>query len=191
MKKFEFDLEALLRVRRLQEQEAKLFLQEKLARLNEIDQQIVAAAEERGVEQRRMLESKRSRLESDDLRLRQRAINSLAAQVIELRRQRMEWVQGVQAAQEALRVARREVELVDRLRERRYDEYVSDVRKAEQAELDEVARRIHTTATAAEEEDASTWATDVSMSHERSLTHDIVEWPQFTSSESVERGRSS
>lgn len=143
-KRFQFRLQTVLRVRALREREAKRRAAEKraeLARLDQLDRQTAA-----------------------DIRAQQQALRGLqsgaALNPAELSRGRA-WIAHLQRtlAQRQIvragllreleqrladwRAARQQLRILEKLRERRWAEYVHDREQAEQAESDELARHLH------------------------------------------------
>lgn len=143
-KRFQFRLQTVLRVRELREREAKRRVAEKraeLARLDQLDRQT-----------------------SDEIRAQQDALRGLqsgaALNPAELSRGRA-WIAHLQRtlAQRQLvragllreleqrladwRAARQQLRILEKLRERRWAEYVHGRQQAEQFESDELAQQLH------------------------------------------------
>jgi len=143
-KRFQFRLQTVLRVRELRERDAKRRVAETRAELARIDQL--------------------DRQTADEIRAQQEALRRLQAGAAlsppELSRGRA-WIAHLQRtlAQRQLaragllreleqrlaewRAARQQLRILEKLRERRWAEYVHDRQRAEQAESDELAQQLH------------------------------------------------
>lgn len=143
-KKFAFRLETLLRVRGLREREAKRNVAAKraeIARLDALDRQ---TADEIQAEQETLLSGQSgARLEPLALQ-RGRAWIAHLRRTIALRAVQRQQLQAELAALlAAWREARKQQRIIEKLRERRWSEYVAARDKADQAADDEMAQQLH------------------------------------------------
>jgi flagellar export protein FliJ len=142
--RFVFRLETLLRVRTLREQEAKRKVGAKRAEIARVDQLNDATQTEIDTRQRD-LRQQQDRHVLDPLELQ-----GGRAWIAHLRRQiatRMQQKAGLQdelrTLRDALRQARTQTRVLEKLRERRQREYDRTRRRREQAEADELAQQLH------------------------------------------------
>lgn len=142
-KRFTFRLDTLLRVRELREREAKRKVgakQAEIARLDLLNRQTVEDISRR---QDMLREDQRGTLATDKL-VRQRAwIAHLRRTIVERQAARVELVAQLEQLQEHLRQARTRKRVIEKLRERRWDEHEHRRKRSEQAESDELARQLH------------------------------------------------
>ncbi len=143
-RRFRFRLQTLLRVRQLREREAKRKVAAKRAeiarldRLNEQTQDAIRA-------QQATLLSDQCQGTLDPLALqRGRAWIAYLHKTIALRQlQRVQLVAESQKLQAEFQAARKQARIIGRLRERRWEQYVADRGRAEQAAADELAQQLH------------------------------------------------
>jgi flagellar FliJ protein len=143
-RRFEFRLETLLRVRQLREREAKRKVaaqRAEIARLDRLDRQ---TADEISRQQAELLEGQRAG-RVDPLTLqRGRAWIGHLRRTIALRQvQRTEMLAQLQQLQGVWRAARTQARIIEKLRERRWEQYVRDRARKEQAAADELAQQLH------------------------------------------------
>jgi flagellar export protein FliJ len=144
-RRFQFRLDALLRVRQLREREAKRRLSAtaaEIALLDRLDQQTHRMIER---QERQLLEMQQGgRLDAAAL-VRVRAwIAHLRATILQRRQLREPLLAGLKQLQEQLRRARIETKTIEKLRERRRAQYRRDLARDQQAAADELARNMHT-----------------------------------------------
>ncbi len=142
-KRFEFRLQTLLDVRALREREAKRAFaaqQAEIARLDQLNRDTAAEIER---QQAALLDAQQAG--AIDLITLQRG----RAWIAHLRKtiaQRLDQRVGMTRVLDELRgkwtAARRELRIVDKLRERRWNRYRKDRQRREQAESDELARQL-------------------------------------------------
>ncbi len=140
MKRFEFRLEGLLRIRRVEEERCLKELRERQGAMAAKQQEIDAILLEktRQIEQLRSLES--GPLSIDELLAHRRYLNSLNKSLLEKEAELPALYQGILEAQKLANAAARERKVIERLRERRYSEYLEEARRQESAELDEMTQ---------------------------------------------------
>jgi flagellar FliJ protein len=142
-KRFYFPLETLLRVREVREREAKRKVGRKQAEIARLDQLNQRTAEEISQRQDALRELQQGVLTPDDL-VRERAwIGYLRRTIVQRQAQRVGLVKELAALREAWRQARTQKRIIAKLRERRWEEYVKDRKRHEQAESDELAQQLH------------------------------------------------
>lgn len=143
-RRFRFRLQTLLKVRQLREREAQRKVAGKraaIARLDQLDEQT-------GVEisrQQAALLGGQECAQLDALELqRGRAWIAYLRKTIGLRQpQRVELQQQLQQLQDQLRTARTQTRIIEKLYQRRWDEYADNRKRREQADADELARQLH------------------------------------------------
>ncbi len=143
-RRFQFRLETLLRVRRLEEREAKRKVaaqRAEIARLDQLDEQTRA---EIGRQQTTLLEQQRAgRLDPLELQRGRAWIAHLRRQIGLRQVQRAELLARLQELQAAWQAARTRMRAIEKLRERRLETYQRQRQRAEQAASDELARQLH------------------------------------------------
>ncbi|MBU0617182.1 MAG: flagellar FliJ family protein [Planctomycetes bacterium] len=142
-KRFRFSLETLLRVRDVREREARRKVGLKQAEIARLDQLNRQTADEISVRQRGLRQQQQGALTPENL-VRERAwIAYLWRTIVERQTQRAGLVSELRELQEAWRQARRQKRIIEKLRERRWQQYFKDRKRQEQAESDELARQLH------------------------------------------------
>lgn len=142
-KRFHFPLETLLRVREVREREAKRKVGLKQAEIARLDQLNRQTAEEIFARQDILRQHQRGTLTPNDIVREQAWIAYLRRTIFQRQAQRAGLVKELGVLQEALRQARVQKRIIEKLRERRWDEYVKDRKRREQAESDELAQQLH------------------------------------------------
>ncbi len=142
-KRFHFPLETLLRVREVREREAKRKVGLKQAEIARLDQLNRQTAEEIFARQDILRQHQRGTLTPNDIVREQAWIAYLRRTIFQRQAQRAGLVKELEVLQEALRQARVQKRIIEKLRERRWDEYVKDRKRREQAESDELAQQLH------------------------------------------------
>ena len=142
-KRFRFSLETLLRVRDVREREATRKVGLKQAEIARLDQLNRQTADEISVRQRALRQQQQGALTPENL-VRERAwIAYLWRTIVERQTQRAALVSELRELQEAWRQARKQKRIIEKLRERRWQQYFKDRKRHEQAESDELARQLH------------------------------------------------
>lgn len=143
-RRFEFRLETLLRVRQSREREAKRKVAAQRAALARLDRLNADTMAEMSRHQQALLDDQRAGL-LDPLSLqRGRAwIAHLRRTIAERHVQRRELVAQLQQLQAAFQQARTELRIIEKLRERRWSQYVRARDRNEQAAADELAQHLH------------------------------------------------
>jgi flagellar FliJ protein len=143
-KRFQFRLQTLLRVRELREREAKRKVGAKLAEIARLDQLNHQAAEEIAQHHDVLRAHQQRRILASDVLVCERAwIAHLRGTIARRQTTRAELVRQLEELQEELRRARTQKRIIEKLRERRWEEYVTDRKRREQAESDELAQQLH------------------------------------------------
>jgi flagellar export protein FliJ len=142
-RRFQFRLETLLRVRELREREAKRNVATKRAEIALLDRLDAQTAVEITRHQE-LLRLQQGQGHLDALTLqRGRAWIAYLRRSIALRQsQRIELLSQLQELQAVWRTARTQARIIDKLRERRWNEYVHERQRQEQAADDELAQRL-------------------------------------------------
>jgi flagellar FliJ protein len=143
-RRFEFRLQTLLRVRELREREAKRKVAAKSAEIARLDQLNAESQAEISGQLERLGAAQRSGVL--DLTRLQRGhtwIAHLRRTIAVRSQQKAGLLEQLRELQDALREARTQTRIIEKLRERRWEAYRRDRSRAEQAELDEVARQLH------------------------------------------------
>lgn len=143
-RRFRFPLQTLLRVRALHEQEAKRKLAAKQAEIAQLDRLNRQATEEIAA-QHGVLRGEQGKAVLDAVALqRGRAwIAHLRRTVAQRMPERLELVRQLGELQDALREARKQTRIIEKLRERRLSEHQRALLRAEQAASDELAQQMH------------------------------------------------
>ncbi|MEM7263565.1 MAG: flagellar export protein FliJ [Planctomycetota bacterium] len=143
MKKFVFQFESLLRVRRLTEQRCEREVLAKRAEIGRFE-----------ADRERLLDARREHLDAlaalgtgelpmQEILAHRRMLNGIASKVGFTEEQIRQRQRELAPLQERLREAVIERKAVEQLRERRHDEYLVGVRREETAQFDEVGRQLH------------------------------------------------
>ena len=143
-RRFRFRLQTLLRVRQLREREAKRKVAAKRAEIARLDRLNEQTTEEILRQQEALLAGQRQgRLEPLALQ-RGRAWIAYLRKTIAVRHlQRMQLVEELHKLQAEFQAARTQARIIERLRERRWDQYVRDRERRDQAAADELAQQLH------------------------------------------------
>jgi len=146
-RRFRFPLETLLKVRRLREREARRKVAAQragIARLDLLDQ---AARREIATRQGALLgNQQQQRLDPRELTRARAWIAHLHYTVTQRQIQRAEMVEKLEGLLDRFRAARKQMRVIEKLRERRWNEYKRDRQRSEQAADDELAQQLHTLA---------------------------------------------
>ena len=146
MKRFEFSLEGLLRVRNVETEKLRGGLQKCVADLVEANEELERIAAEREGQFLQLRGRDTGALCMDDVRAHQRYLNLLHWQEAAVQERLVEFEAALKDAQQRYGEARRKQMVVERLRERHYEEYLEEWRRNDVKEMDEVAqslRRVH------------------------------------------------
>ncbi|MBN2445924.1 MAG: flagellar FliJ family protein [Phycisphaerae bacterium] len=147
-KRFVFRLDTVQRVRELHEREARRNLAAKQAEIALLDRQNRDTAREISTQQAAMLASQKdARLDLSGLARGRSWIAHLRTTILQREAQKASLMQELQQLQDVWQAARKEVRVLEKLRERRWEAWKRAQRKYEQAATDEVARRLHATQT--------------------------------------------
>ncbi len=141
MKRFQFALEGLMRVRRIEEERKLVAMQQVRTALAAIDSDLRAIADEHGVQVDGIRALMDRGILSEELLTRRRYLNLLNRRRVERERERAEMERALGDAQRALEAAARARQVVERLKERRRAEHAAELARAETKELDEHGRR--------------------------------------------------
>ena len=143
-KRFRFRLETLLRVRRLNEREAKRKVAAKQAEIARIDE-VSRQARREILTQAGVLRTEQSRekLNVAALSTRRSWIAHLKRMMLLHKQMRMEREDELKRLAGALSRARTQTQIVEKLRERRWAAYRKQRGRREQSESDELARQLH------------------------------------------------
>jgi flagellar protein FliJ len=142
-RRFQFRLETLLRVRQLREREAKRKVAAKRAEIALVDRLNAQTAEEILRQQEALLAGQREgRLDPLTLQRGRAWIGHLRRTIGQRHVQRAELVTQWQELQAAWHAARTQARAIEKLRERRWEEYVHDRERQEQAAADELAQQL-------------------------------------------------
>ena len=143
-RRFQFRLETLLRVRQLREREAKRKVAAKRAEIALVDRLNTQTVEEISRQQAALLAGQREgRLDPLTLQRGRAWIGHLRRTIGQRHVQRAELLAQWQELQAAWHAARTQARIIEKLRERRWEEYVHDRERKEQAAADELAQQLH------------------------------------------------
>lgn len=142
-KRFQFRLETVLRVRDLHEQEAKRNVGAKQAEIAQLDQLNEQTREEilgrqDDIEQQQQAET----IRPADLSRGRAWISQLRHTIAERLSMRQQLLSELNQLQTALREARVQRRVIEKLRERRWNEHSRRTNRSEQAAADELARQL-------------------------------------------------
>lgn len=143
-RRFRFPLEALLRVRRLREREAKRKVAAQRAEIARLDQLDAATRHEIAARQAELLSQQSGRLDPVAVARVRAWILHLQQTIVDRAAVRARLVAGLERLMAEFRAARRDLQIIEKLRERRLTEYRRKRLRAEQAESDELARQLQT-----------------------------------------------
>ena len=142
-RRFQFRLETLLRVRQLHEREAKRKVAAKRAEIALVDRLNEQTAAEISRQQEVLLTGQRQgRLDPLTLQRGRAWIAHLRRTIGQRYVQRTDLVAQWQELQAAWHAARRAARIIEKLRARRWEEYVHDRERKEQAAADELAQQL-------------------------------------------------
>lgn len=138
MRKFEFPLRSVLRLRRFAESQAKQALMEAVAGLREAEEAL-AATERRIVTQTRRLSDSLREMSAAEVVIAWQELEQLDQLALKQRAAVAEWESVVARRQEAWLAARRERIPLERLEEQLREAHYREVESVEQAVTDELA----------------------------------------------------
>lgn len=142
-KRFSFRLQTLLRVRELREREAQRKVGAKQAEIARVDQLNRQTADEISRRQDRLREQQKRPVLAPDALVRERAwIAYLRRTIVERQALRSGLLEELATLRAELQQARTQKRIIEKLRERRWEQYVKDRKRREQAESDELARQL-------------------------------------------------
>lgn len=143
-KRFSFRLQTLLRVRELREREAKRKVGAKQAEIARVDQLNRLTADEISQRQNTLRQhQQRKTLAPDDLTRERAWIAYLRRTIVDRQALRAELIKELAVLRDRWRQARTQQRTIEALRERRWEQYVKERKRREQAESDELARQLH------------------------------------------------
>jgi flagellar export protein FliJ len=149
-KRFRFRLQTLLRVRELREREAKRKVGAKQAEIARVDQLNRLTAEEISRRQNALRDHQRRKtLAPDELAREWAWIAYLRRTIVERQAFRAKLIKELATLRDQWRQARMRQRTIEALRDRRWEQYVKESKRREQAESDELARQLHDFAGAA------------------------------------------
>ncbi|MCG8453734.1 MAG: flagellar FliJ family protein [Spirochaetales bacterium] len=134
MKSFQFSLETLLSLRQETEQEKRIILAQKVGVLNQIEQRLQEAENRVNA----AFQEESGTLEM--LQLRERVMNRSASERRTLEQPRQSALQEVEKARGAYAQARAASAALERLKEKRKEEWAKEAKRQEILRIDEVAR---------------------------------------------------
>jgi flagellar FliJ protein len=144
-KRFQFSLQTLLRVRELREREAQRTLGEAQAAVAQVTNAIAQYWREIQATQQRLTEAQRGeRIDPQELSQGRAWVMHLRRLIQENEGQKAVLEQRAGELRDQWLEARKQVRVLEKLRERRWDAHRAQLRKEEQATMDEVAQRLHT-----------------------------------------------
>lgn len=144
-KRFVFRLETVRRVRELREREAQRAVAGMRAQIAQFEQQNAQAQHEIAeVQQRLANQQTLSSIDPTELSRGRSWIAHLRITILQRERQIAELSSKLQELLDVWREARKQLEIINKLRDRRLDAHRTMVRKYEQREMDAVAQRLHT-----------------------------------------------
>jgi flagellar FliJ protein len=142
-KRFRFRLDTLLKVRRLREREAKRKVAAKRADIARLDRLDREAAWEISRSQAALRESQQQgSLDLEGMARGRAWIGYLRRTVVERQSLRVKLIGELEQLQSEWRQARTQMRILEKLRQRRWDEYVRQRKRREQAEADELAQQL-------------------------------------------------
>ncbi len=136
---YSFRLEALLTIRRRRLELAEMELARLLKEHSEIKNKLRLISEEFGREKRRLEKDVTRGLMADEYRLRMAHLDRMGKELESRRRQLSKCELDIQRARRELAARHKEMELVERLKQKDFMLYLDEQRKEEQKELDELA----------------------------------------------------
>lgn len=142
-RRFAFRLQTVLNVRQMREREAQRDVAAKSAEIARLDRLNEQTADEILRQQTALNEAQqRGQLDPVELQRGRAWIAHLRKTIATRQMQKAEFCEQLRNLQVRLRDARTQTRIIEKLRERRWDEYTRDRRRREQAESDELARQL-------------------------------------------------
>lgn len=142
-KKFVFALDTVERVRELHEQEAQRKVAAKRAEIAQLDQQNMQTQDEIAAQQRTLVQSQRDgALDPAGLARGRAWIAHLRNVILQREAQKQQLTQELETLSAEWREARKQLRIIQKLREKRHDAHKREQRKQEQAEMEEVVRQM-------------------------------------------------
>ncbi|MDH5655933.1 MAG: flagellar export protein FliJ [Spirochaetia bacterium] len=138
MKKFKFTLDPLLRVRKIEENQALAGLAKVLTRVNEVEEIKADSKKNINEEIGQFSKKKKDEISFEDRRMYYRYLDRLDSQILEAERKLGEMKPEVDQEQAKVVDARRKYRVVELLKERQKERYDYDVKKQEKKDLDEL-----------------------------------------------------
>lgn len=143
-RRFRFPLQTLLKVRRLREREARRKVAAQRAEIARLDRLDEATRKEIEAQQQVLLESQQcERLEPRELSRGWAWIAHLRNTMVHRQLQRAGMVSVLGRLQAEFHEARKQTRVIEKLRQRRWDDYLHTRRHQEQAAADELAQQLH------------------------------------------------
>lgn len=143
-KRFVFRLETVQRVRALREREAQRKVAAKRAEIARLDELNRAAAADIRREQERLVGEQRGAAVDPRGLARGRAwVTHLRTTILQREEQKRARLAELEELQDAWRETRKQLKVIEKLRERRVAAHRAEQHKREQADMDEVAQRLH------------------------------------------------
>lgn len=143
-RRFQFSLETLLKIRRLREREAQRKVGAQRAAIARLDEADAAGQEEIRRQQGALLNQQEAG--GVDARALARGwawIGAIRREMAQRQLQREDMQRVLAQLQDGWRTARKQTRIIEKLRERRWEEHRHDLQRREQAQMDEVALRLH------------------------------------------------
>jgi flagellar FliJ protein len=145
MRRFSFPLQTLLKVRKLREREAKRKVAAQRAEIARLDQLNQATWAEISAQHATLLQNQQHRMiEPTDLARARAWIAHLQATVAQRTLLRSEMTARLQELQSEFVAARQQALIIEKLRQRRWDDYRRQRDRKEQAASDELAQQLQT-----------------------------------------------
>lgn len=142
MKRFQFELEGLLRVRTVEADRQRGELQRCTAAIVAVHDQIGEIHEKRAEQFEIRAQQDTGPLSMEAVKAQQRYLNVLHREEAALSAQLPQLQQELAVAQQKHAQALTEQRAVERLREQRYDEYLAEAQREQMAQLDESAQQL-------------------------------------------------
>lgn len=143
-KRFRFRLQTLLRVRELHEREAKRKVGAKQAEIARVDQLNRQTTQEIHARQEMLRHHQQQRTLAPEVLVREQAwIAYLRRTIAERQAFRAGLVKELEQLRQQWQEARVRKRIIEKLRKRRWEEYLQDRNRREQAESDELAQQLH------------------------------------------------
>jgi flagellar export protein FliJ len=155
-KRFQFPLETLLKVRRLHEREAQRRVAAQQAEIARLDQLNEATRREIEQQQDALRQTQASAaIRPVDLTRGRAWIAHLRQSIAQRMALREQMVRKLEELQAQFRETRKQTRIIEKLRERRWNEHMRDQRRKEQAAVAELAQQLHSYARRSESAPAS------------------------------------